>query len=130
MILRPPESTRTEPRLPYTTLFRSLAHPAEAAQDVRALEERAGFGQRRQVVHRGGVGIAERHDMEAGFGHRQVRRDHLDACGLFDDMKRVGKRGRAAFDQPDRSAFGTSRASAARLSGAASLAAANTATSG
>src|SRR3546814_5502286 len=68
--------------------------------------------------------------MEAGFGHRQVRRDHLDACGLFDDMKRVGKRGRAAFDQPDRSAFGTSRASAARLSGAASLAAANTATSG
>src|SRR3546814_17048119 len=63
-------------------------------------------------------------------GHRQWRVDHLDACGLFDDMKRVGKRGRASFDQPDRSAFGTSRASAARLSGAASLAAANTATSG
>src|SRR3546814_7828432 len=56
------EAGRLEPFARHRDQPARLAHPDEAAQDVRAREERAGFGQRRQVEHPGGVGIAERPD--------------------------------------------------------------------
>src|SRR3546814_3684428 len=60
MIRRPPRSTRTTPRFPYTTLFRSPvaalapAQPAGGQQRARGLAEAAGFldGNAQALAHR------------------------------------------------------------------------------
>src|SRR3546814_1797396 len=70
MILRPPRSTRTDTRLPYTTLFRSARqHP----RDLLAA---------RGVVERAYVGAGD--DAVMAFGDQQML---ASACG---DLRAVG----------------------------------------
>src|SRR3546814_16974116 len=51
MILRPPRSTRTDTRFPYTTLFRSgLGLAARAAVDLAALQQVGGLRRQQEVI--------------------------------------------------------------------------------
>src|SRR3546814_15765051 len=54
MIRRPPSSTRTDTLFPYTTLFRSLGHPARVARRARLLARRRG-GARLRARRRDGA---------------------------------------------------------------------------
>src|SRR3546814_7677976 len=72
MIRRPPRSTRTDTRFPYTTLFRSLrdVHGADDEQAQRRIvdlhEESRVVGQRAAAVGREGLG-------DGGFLRRRER---------------------------------------------------------
>src|SRR3546814_10219286 len=78
MIRRPPRSTRTDTRFPYTTLFRSIALRLE--HDVTALE-RAGAGRVRIA------GVAEAFDVVLFATGRQPNTGDLglDAAGVDTD---------------------------------------------
>src|SRR3546814_14607892 len=78
MIRRPPRSTRTDTRFPYTTLFRSIALRLE--HDVTALE-RAGAGRVRIA------GVAEAFDAVLFATGRQPNTGDLglDAAGVATD---------------------------------------------
>src|SRR3989449_6078640 len=65
MIRRPPRSTL----FPYTTLFRSRAHPLEIG--FRFIEK-AIQGDVRVVMRSGGVGAVAKGDVEPGLAHRPV----------------------------------------------------------
>src|SRR3546814_4443280 len=52
MIRRPPRSTRTDTRFPYTTLFRSLEHHARAAARGRVVDGAVLVGREIADLHR------------------------------------------------------------------------------
>src|SRR3546814_12082796 len=78
MIRRPPRSTRTDTRFPYTTLFRSLVDGVvrRAAGNAREKEEvfaaNAGGGRQREQQPRARAGVERIVGGVAGRGHRQA----------------------------------------------------------
>src|SRR3546814_6233487 len=75
MLRRPPRSTRTDTRFPYTTLFRSHGEcrEAEAEGDEREPEEERGGAQT--------VCVGERAGGQRGDGDRAVPRRFVEAHG-------------------------------------------------
>src|SRR3546814_4911156 len=74
MIRRPPRSTRTDTRFPYTTLFRSVAEAAQQGDAPLHQPVDAGLQQRHQDNLRHDEGHADR-------GHQRLDHQHVAAHG-------------------------------------------------
>src|SRR3546814_4704960 len=90
MIRRPPRSTRTDTRFPYTTLFRSacldhhvIRRQSLARQDRTRVLNRTP-GDRAKVVHGATGGVRRHHgliQLEQGVAERRLLADGIEAGG-------------------------------------------------
>src|SRR3546814_11552489 len=81
MIRHPPESTRTDTRLPYTTLFRSIvragriADPAPVEAEDGQTRRGEAFREQRHAAMRADADlVAARDDQQPGLPRRRIKR--------------------------------------------------------
>src|SRR3546814_3580431 len=92
MIRRPPRSTRTDTRFPYTTLFRSRQYQRDNRQG-QAEERRSQEARRRRRPGRQGQGAAVRRQGERRARRRYLTRSSLTRLNTPNNEAAPGNRG-------------------------------------